>query len=163
MWESAIEHDAAVLVAIETEVDESANIPSALRGTHDEGLRVGHQDRIGIARVVGRGGFQECTEVARRRKAKSKHEWITRLIRQFIKMPRLEARWIANLGIIDQRRPVPLTSAERPLIVWDHHLRLVFASTHRELRKKSVRKRRAVVSVHGWVGVVAHSGEPATR
>src|SRR5262249_37537307 len=95
MWEGAVEYDRAACVAIETEMDQRADVASALRGTHHDRFGIRHQCRIGVAGVVFLRGFEECAEIARRGKPDAEHERILRPVGQLIKTAWLETGRIA--------------------------------------------------------------------
>ncbi len=107
MREGAVENTPARLVPIESERNETADHPSALRAALDSGEIVGSIDRVDGAGVVLVGIAQEGAEVARRRKSEAADRRILGAVDQLIETPRFETVVIADMLLIRASRPRP--------------------------------------------------------
>ena len=159
----AVEHDAALLVAVVAELDQRAHEAAALRAAHHDRLGVRDQHRIVVAGIVLRRGLEKRAEVARGGKAQAEHQRVLGAVGELVETADLESRRVADLGVVHADRAALRAGAERPFGIGDRHPRRLFLGAHRQRRNEAVGERRLVVGAHRRIGRGGERREPAAR
>lgn len=158
--QGSFEHDLALFIPVESEMNQRPYEAAALRRAHHDCLGTRDIGGIRSAGVVFVGCFQKCSEIARGGKTEPEHQRVFCPVRQFIKPAGLEAGRIANPDIADHDRLIILARSERPIRIRNQGARLVLADADGQRRQETVGERFPVVGVDGRIRL-AGDREPA--